>query len=88
MNEERLRKALRDAPIHGGEEARERALRLARTAFAAAPRETRDRRPMRRHRIDVDVRMVWRTRAVKRQLGVEFAGVIQRADPEKGLITI
>jgi hypothetical protein len=29
--------------------------------------------------------MVWRTR-VKRQFGVEFAGVIQRADPEKGLI--
>jgi len=42
------------------------------------------RAPMRRHRIDVDVRMVRRTRAFKRQFGVEFAGVIQRADPKKG----
>jgi hypothetical protein len=32
----------------------------------------------------VDVRMVWRTRAVKRQFGVEFAGIIQRPTPKKG----
>ena len=40
--------------------------------------------PMCRHRIDVDVRMVRRTRAIKRQFGVEFAGVIQRSTPKKG----
>src|SRR5216683_6970267 len=43
---------------------------------------------MRRHGIDVKMPMRMRTRAIKRQLGIEFAGVVQKSHPKTGLIFI
>ncbi len=43
---------------------------------------------MRRHGIDVKMPMRMRTCAINRQLGIEFAGVVQKSHPKTGLIFI
>lgn len=55
MNEERLRKALRTVPITGEEEASERALDLARAAFASSRPTVAPRRPGRRRTLQLAI---------------------------------